>query len=252
MNDQNDGQLIIQEKKELAESLIQQAIERGMPVENLEKLLVMRRELKAEWAKEQYYQALSAFQAECPEILKDSLVKGKDGEERYRYASLDTIVKQVKGLLAKHSFSYSFQTAFEQGAVVVSCIASHRSGHQERADFRASIEKNSYMGETQKWGAALTYAKRYSFCAVFGIMTADEDTDASPEKQVSNPAHKNNGDILASIGNAFKKLSQLADRETAMATVATITDAKHQKDIPAELRPAVLEALQAKMSEVSK
>lgn len=54
------------------------------------------------------------------------------------------------------------------------------------------------MGEIQKIGSALTYAKRYSFSLVFGITTADEDTDAHegndetppPTKSVSKPKDK--------------------------------------------------------------
>jgi hypothetical protein len=33
------------------------------------------------------------------------------------------------------------------------------------------------MNAIQQIGTAITYAKRYTFCNAFGIMTADEDTD---------------------------------------------------------------------------
>jgi hypothetical protein len=36
------------------------------------------------------------------------------------------------------------------------------------------------MSPQQKYGAAMTYATRYAFCAAFGIRTADRDTDCPP------------------------------------------------------------------------
>ena len=41
--------------------------------------------------------------------------------------------------------------------------------------------KTRIMSQTQVEAAALTFAKRYAFCNAFGILTGDEDTDASPE-----------------------------------------------------------------------
>lgn len=164
----------------IAENFIQQAIEKNMPVEAMEKLLSMRDTLKKEWARERFFESLSQFQAECPEIVKDKVVVGKDGKTiRYRYASLDTIVRTVKPLLQKYGFSYTFSTLFDPTAIVVTCLASHKDGWQEQASFRAVIEKDAYMSEIQKWGSAMTYAKRYAFCSVFGIISADEDTDAA-------------------------------------------------------------------------
>ena len=44
-----------------AEALIAKAIEKNVPVETMERLLVMRRELRAERAKEAFDKAMSAF-----------------------------------------------------------------------------------------------------------------------------------------------------------------------------------------------
>jgi len=174
-----------------AEMLISKAIDKNVPVETMEKLLAMRRELKQEWAKEQYNKALAEFQAECPEIQKVIQVYDKYGKPRYKYAPLDEIIKQVKGLLKKHGFSYSFNARFEDGAQIITCTARHISGHSETAEFRSPIDKDAYMTEIQKHGAAMTYAKRYAFCQVFGIMTTDEDTDGiTPEENNNNKEAK--------------------------------------------------------------
>src|SRR5512147_98529 len=90
------------------EALIAKAIDKNVPVETMERLLAMRRELKAEWAKSQFDRAMAAFQAECPVIEKTSKVSF--GTTNYSYAALDEIVKQVKALLAQNGFSYTFDT----------------------------------------------------------------------------------------------------------------------------------------------
>ena len=51
---------IVSAKEFSAETLIAQAIDKAVPVETMEKLLAMRRELKAEWAKEQFDAAIAS------------------------------------------------------------------------------------------------------------------------------------------------------------------------------------------------
>uniref|UniRef100_A0A6H1ZRW7 Putative Erf family protein n=1 Tax=viral metagenome TaxID=1070528 RepID=A0A6H1ZRW7_9ZZZZ len=157
--------------------LLSQAIERSVPVETMEKLLAMRTQLKQEHAKENYNRALSEFQMECPVIGKNKVVKDKSGKDRYKYAPLDEIVIQTKELLHKYGFSYTFDARYEDNAQIITCTARHLDGHSESAVFRSPIDKDAYMSEVQKHGSAMTFAKRYAFCSVFGIMTGDEDTD---------------------------------------------------------------------------
>jgi hypothetical protein len=59
-----------------ADALIKQAIEKGTDVATMEKLLAMRKELKAEWSKEQFDKAMAKFQNDCP-IIKKGKAGGK-------------------------------------------------------------------------------------------------------------------------------------------------------------------------------
>src|SRR3954464_1487494 len=93
-----------------AESLIAKAIDKNVSVETMEKLLAMRKELQAEWAKRRFDEAMAAFQAACPIIEKTKKVdftsKRTIQRTTYSYAPLEAIIKQVKEPLAKHGFSY--------------------------------------------------------------------------------------------------------------------------------------------------
>lgn len=164
--------------------LISQAIDKNVPVETMERLLAMRRELKAEKAKEEYDLAMAEFQAECPVIQKTKKVFEKDRKTvRYQYAPLESVIEQVKELLAKHGFSYSINTIQDEKMLGVICKATHKSGHSEQTTFSVPIGTEGYMSDVQKYGARLTFAKRYAFCNAFGILTGDEDTDAVEPNQ---------------------------------------------------------------------
>lgn len=175
------------------EMLIASAIEKGVDVSVMERLLVMRKELRAEAAKEAYDRALAQFQADCPPIQKTKKVMNKDGRSvRYAYAPLECIIAQVKELLQKHGFSYSVNAKTEAEGVTAICKATHSMGHSELSEFRVPIEKGAFMSAPQQVASSLTFAKRYSFCNCFGIMTADEDNDANlPEKEPKTAAQPN-------------------------------------------------------------
>jgi len=164
-----------------AELIIQQAVDKGLPVETIERLLAMRRELKAEFAKEAYDTALAKFQAECPVIEKKKEGgKTKAGVVAYKYAPLDSIVAQVKEILGKHDLSYAFKTEITTDRVKVTFIVRHALGHSEESPMDLPLgTRTDIMSAPQVVASTVTFAKRYSFCNTLGIMTGDEDNDAS-------------------------------------------------------------------------
>lgn len=173
-----------QEFASSAEALIAQAIDKNVPVESLERLLAMRRELRAEAAKEAYDQGMAAFQSECPTIERR-----KQGYN-YKYAPLESIVEQVKESLSKNGFSYTFDTDNIENAVIVYCRVKHIAGHMETSKARIEHETTTKMNSSQQSGASMTYGKRYAFCNAFGILTGDEDTDAASTQDSSQIAPK--------------------------------------------------------------
>lgn len=163
-----------------AEGLIHKAIERGVDVATMERLLAMRTELKREWAKEQYDNAMARLQGEMP-IIKRNKPGGKTraGQVAYYYAPLESIILQTKHIIENNGFSYAIQTQTGEGVVKVTCLVTHSAGHTKESSVELPLgTKTDIMSETQRVAAAMTFAKRYAFCNAFGIMTADEDNDA--------------------------------------------------------------------------
>lgn len=156
------------------ESILRYAVDKGANVETIERLMNVRRELKAEQAKEEFDTALAAFQSECPIIVKNKA----GAKNAYKYAPLDSIVSQVRDLIQKHGFSFTITSDIEPGFVKAICKITHRRGHSESSQFKVPIDsKNPMMTDPQRYGGSMTFAKRYAFCNGFGILTADEDVD---------------------------------------------------------------------------
>ncbi|MFA4972501.1 MAG: ERF family protein [bacterium] len=203
-----------------AENLIAQAIGKGLPVDAMEKLLAMRQQIKAEQAREAFFEALARFQSNCPSIAKTKVVYGRDNRTiRYRYAPLDTIVEQIKGLLQEYGFSYTIKSRQDPQAVTAMCEAHHAGGHVEISEFSIPIDPTAYMNDAQKVASALTYAKRYAFCNAFGLMTADDDDDANSvddheppareQKQAQAPSHNGGRKRPADQMEVIKEITAL-------------------------------------------
>jgi len=197
-NQSNESNSIIPQDKQIvnfnAETLISQAIDKNVPVETMEKLLAMRRELKAEWAKGQFDKAMAAFQAECPTIVKTKVVHTKSGALAYKYAPIESIVEQVKPYLQRNGFSYSTTMQVLPAGVKVACKVTHTDGHNEITEMEVPLgERTQIMSASQVTAAASTFAKRYAFCNAFGILTGDEDNDgANLPKETESPAQTPN------------------------------------------------------------
>src|SRR4030043_106432 len=103
------------------QALLTQAIDKNLPIESMERLLAMRREMKAEWARDQFFTALAGFQKECPIVAKKHKVMDKDKVtkavkgERYSYAAIEDLVEQAGPSLEGWGFSWTCKPAQTDG-----------------------------------------------------------------------------------------------------------------------------------------
>lgn len=179
------NELSIPEQGQLAvrspDQLMALAIQHGASPETMEKLLALHKEMKAMAAKEAFDRALADFQSMCP-IIK----KTKSGyNNQYRYAPLETIILAVRDILQTHGFSFTITSEVNDGWVKAICKVTHSLGHSESSEFKCPIDGNpkNSMSTPHRYGAALTFCKRYALTSAFGIVTADEDTDAVDRTQ---------------------------------------------------------------------
>ena len=161
------------------DSLLAEAVKSGASVETMERLMALRKELKAEQAKEMFVQSLANFQKDCPVIKKTKPVYNKDGRTvRYKYAPIDSVIEQIKDALVMNDLSYSWDSTHSEGHIKVTAKLTHIMGHSETSSIEIPITKSEFMTSPQSYATAQSYAKRYTLLNVLGIGTADEDTDA--------------------------------------------------------------------------
>ena len=166
------------------EALIARAIDQKVDVGTMERLLAMAKDMQAIKAKQEFDKAMANFQADCPAIKKDKEVI-VNGKVAYRYAPIDSIVSQVKGILQENGFSYSTNMELLENGVKVFVKVTHVLGHSEVTEMNVPLGvKTGIMSASQQVAAAQTFAKRYAFLNAFGIMTGDEDNDGAEVEKI--------------------------------------------------------------------
>jgi hypothetical protein len=121
--------------------------------------------------------ALAELQAKLPRIGKDkkAKVRTKTGADyTYDYANLATVSRAVMPLMGGLGLSFiSRPTLRDDGKFVLAYTLLHVSGEHEDGDYPLPAG-----GSPQEVGSAITYARRYSLCAVTGVSPDDDDDDA--------------------------------------------------------------------------
>ena len=154
-------------------SLLHLAVDKGVDVETLERLMTLHERLADRKASEEFAEAFAKFQSECPPIAKRSEA------DRYKYASLDQIASVVNPLLAKHGLSYTWDTDTSEGSIKIICHLRHVNGHTVQSHASMVLEQGRGINKNQSTGSAMSYGQRYSLIQVLGLTTCQSDDDGA-------------------------------------------------------------------------
>lgn len=116
--------------------------------------------------------ALAKFQAELPVIRKTR--EGQDGNRKFKYADITDVVRTCAPPLAKLGLAVTSRTTIRDGRTILVTKLVHVDGHHEESE----IDVTAQAGNMKILGSNITYARRYAYGALTGIVT-DEDTDAT-------------------------------------------------------------------------
>ncbi len=227
-------------------AFMQQAISQNLTPEVMEKFMNLYDRWEAKKAKKEFDEAMAAFQGECPIIDKgkkvDFVSKRTGQATKYSYAPLDQIVKQVGPKIAKNGLSYTINATIEGQTVKAEVVVTHEGGHSQPSSFTVPLDPDAFMNTAQKFGAALTYAKRYAFCNAFGILTQDPDNDASELGNAKGADSDTYNKALKTIGGAGS-LSELVGFKES------IENGRGKKLYNAEQKGQLLRMIDAKSKE---
>lgn len=123
--------------------------------------------------------ALANFHKEVKQPMKDA----NNPFFKSKYVPLENVVETIDDVAPKHGLTYSqYPVTTENGLVGISTVLLHESGEYiEFPPATTKPDKNTAQGV----GSALTYMRRYSLSAVFGI-TSDQDDDGNEASGKSN------------------------------------------------------------------
>ena len=156
--------------------------------------------------------ALAKAQGELPAPKKTKTAKA--GQYSYQYADLADVIEVSKHILAKHGLSVSQPTCLTPNGLVLVTKLLHESGESIEATYPLPA-----LGKPQEMGSALTYARRYCYCAILGI-AADADDDGEAAQHASN----GNGNGKAENPDTQKARKMYAEIAEAIANATSASD----------------------------
>jgi acetylornithine deacetylase/succinyl-diaminopimelate desuccinylase-like protein len=211
-------------------SLVRLAIERGVPVEIVERMVALEEHVADRAARAAYFAALARFQAACPPIRKTkkaTIVSKKTGTKfSYTYAPLDEVASTIRPHLEANDLSYNWTVRAEAGSLIVSAHSRHIDGHCEVSEFPVPIDKSGRMSDAQAGAAALTFGKRQSLLSVFGLTTADDDVDGAGDAEEE--------EVELVTEDQLAQLKDLIDSPDQEADFLAWIGAASLREIPAE------------------
>ncbi len=161
-------------------AILEAAIERGIGPDELGKLMDLCERHERNQAAAAFGAAVAKFQRLCPAVHKGrtASIHSDKGNYKYGYAGFDDVMKQAGPHLAECGIAVSFSTEANQYGIRVTTRL--RAGiHAEDYTLDVPIPQMK-VNDTQKYGAALSYAKRYGLCAALNIVVTDDvDNDAN-------------------------------------------------------------------------
>jgi len=122
--------------------------------------------------------ALSKAQGEFSGAAKDA----DNPFFKSKYADLESCVAAIKPALASNGLSFIQVSHDEEKSAAIETIIMHSSGEWLSAG-KVSVPVSK--ADAQGFGSAMTYARRYSLSAAFGIAPEDDDGNAAAKAKPS-------------------------------------------------------------------
>lgn len=179
--------------------LLDLAREHKLEPEGIVKMLDVADRLDIRKARQDWIDAMRAFQAECPDIEKTHRadIDSRRGTKfSYTHEKMKDILDTVRPILSKYGLGLRFNgdvrdavtaTTGEGGQVVQSSkqiytsivVVWHVSGHEEATTFSVPTESAAGMSPQQKVAAAAAQADRHCLKRALGIIAVDPEDGAA-------------------------------------------------------------------------
>lgn len=217
--------------------MLAQAVQQGADLDKLRTLMELKREWEADEARKAFVEAMAAFKADPPEILKRKHVEytTSKGTTKYDHATLaDVCAAAIQGL-ARVGISHRWDVKQDGGRIQVTCILTHQQGHSESVSMSSGVDDSGGKNAIQAIGSATTYLSRYTLLAATGLAARDMDDDgkASDAEFITD---KQAADLKAKAEEVGANMAQFLK----------FLKVDHLDDLPASKFEAAVRALEDK------
>ncbi len=204
------------------DSIIHDAVKSKADVEVMRELLAIRREERADIAREAFAQAMVQFRTAVQPIVRtghrdDTKVKNRQnkfGTVKYDYCELGTTDDQIRPLLSQCQLYPAWKILKnEANWIEIECIVTHALRHSESSGpFGAPPSENTYLSVIQRRKATMTGLKRETLFVALGLVSEDEadDDGAGSGETPPKPGPRSRDVVDPAKQDAWERFAEVA------------------------------------------
>lgn len=148
-----------------------------IPLEKLDHLIAIHRELRNDEQETEFNAAFARLQAKLPILDKTHTIEVK-GKVRSKYTAYEDIHAAIQPLLEAERFTVTYGTRIESDTKITVIVSLQRDRIVRQTEVTLPLDKSEYRNVVQNYGATLTYCKRYALTLALNLVTKDQDDDA--------------------------------------------------------------------------
>lgn len=199
----------------LLSAIVSLAKDPAMDIDKFDRLIAMQERMEDRQAERAYNAAFVKLQGRLPAVKRNGALEypvdknRPDGPKRLiaKFARWEDIDRVIRPILTEAGFGLSFKIAqrtTEGGGLNISAVLRHEGGHTEVGDpMPVSLDTSGGKNNTQAYGSALSYGKRYAAFAALNLATEGDDDDGKgADKRFISPEQ------AAELRNLMKQASR--------------------------------------------
>lgn len=199
---------------------VELAVERGMPLEVIEKLIAAAERMEAMRERERLRQAELAFRRDFAGFKGENVIvpkskhvdRGRAGS--FYQAEFEGVCRLLSPALSKHGFGFRHDMRFgtrkwaTDGVesdipwVYVTCYLEHREGHAETLELEGPNGDGQANTPVQNMQTTASFLKRQSLLAITGTSTGGEDDESRMKHNEAAEGKRDEFDELLGAGQA--------------------------------------------------
>lgn len=177
-------------------ALLSMAIEKGVGIEALQKLMDMQIAWEKKEAAKSFKLAMAEFQAKKPLLVKTSKVifdsKKTNSTTAYSFLPLPVMQSKIDPVASEFGITYRWEQIHHNNVIEVTCIVSHVDGHEEKTTLQAPSDTSGNKNAIQSIGSTVSYLKRYTLECALGLSSVNDDDGNSSKTPTVNKKIKMN------------------------------------------------------------